>query len=287
MEKREFVWLNGELMPLARARVSVEDRGFLYGDGFFETLRADDGRVHFLKEHLRRLQDSARAFRINFPGDHPWEALIQKLLQANGLEQGPARVKILLTRGVAEGLGLPEVSRPTVALWARAYEPPPPAAYAAGWPAVVFPQGRTTFVGGHKSLNYLFYLAARQYALDKGAREAVILEANGRVSEGAVTSLLFSREGRYFTPDAASALPGVTLAVMGRALARQGQQLEAVPTTPAQLGVAEGVWLLNSLMGVMPVSSLDGRPVPVSPVTSFLQEILVAESRLSLGAAKT
>jgi len=85
----------------------VDDRGFLYGDGFFEPLRADDGRVHFFKEHLHRLEESARVFRVPFPGDFPWEARILELLQANGLEQGPARVKILLTRGVAEGLGLP------------------------------------------------------------------------------------------------------------------------------------------------------------------------------------
>jgi len=277
MKKREFVWLNGELMPLSRARVSVEDRGFLYGDGFFETLRADGGRVHFLKEHLRRLGDSARTFRLNFPGDLPWERRILELLQANGLEQGPARVKIILTRGAAAGLGLPEVSRPTLIIRVGAYEPPSPAAYAAGWPVVIFPQGRTTFMGGHKSLNYLFYLTARQYALDKGAREAIILEADGQVSEGAATSLLYSREGRYFTPEAASALPGVTLAALARALARHGHEFKAVPTLPAQLQEADGLWLLNSLMGVMPVSTLDGKPLPVSPATSFLQEILAAE----------
>ena len=172
-------------------------------------------------------------------------------------------------------------------IWARAYEPPPPAEYAAGWPVVTFPRGRTTFIGGHKSLNYLFYLTARQYALDRGAREALVLEADGRVSEGAATSLLYSREGRYFTPEAASALPGVTLAALARALARHGHEFKAVPTTPAQLLAADGLWLLNSLLGLIPLASLDGRPIPVSPATAFLQEILLAEARLSLGAEET
>jgi branched-chain amino acid aminotransferase len=192
-------------------------------------------------------------------------------------------VKLLLTRGPAQGLGLPEVSHPTLVVWASAYEPPSPAEYAAGWPVVTFPPGRTTFIGGHKSLNYLFYLAARQYALDRGAREALILEADGQVSEGAATSLLYSREGHYFTPEAASALPGVTLAALARALARHGHELKAVPTSPAQLQVADGIWLANSLMGLMPVSALDGQPVKVNRATSFLQEILWAEARASGG----
>jgi branched-chain amino acid aminotransferase/para-aminobenzoate synthetase component 1 len=67
----EFVWLNDDLIPLAQARVPVNDRGFLYGDGLFETLRADDGRVQFLAEHLERLAASARAFRLPFPANVP------------------------------------------------------------------------------------------------------------------------------------------------------------------------------------------------------------------------
>ena len=70
MEK-QFVWLNDELTPIFQARVPVNDRGFLYGDGLFETLRADDGRVHFLTEHLERLEASARTFRLPFPEIFP------------------------------------------------------------------------------------------------------------------------------------------------------------------------------------------------------------------------
>ena len=89
----------------------------------------------------------------------------------------------------------------------------------------VFPEGRSTFVGRHKSLNYLFYLAARQYALDHGAREALILEADGLVSEGAATSLVYLHQGQYYTPASASALPGVTVMVLARGLAARGLTL--------------------------------------------------------------
>ncbi|MBM4295101.1 MAG: hypothetical protein FJ126_09410, partial [Deltaproteobacteria bacterium] len=130
-------------------------------------------------------------------------------------------------------------------------------------------------------LNYLFYLAARQYALDRGAKEALILEADGRVSEGAATSLVYFREGRYYTPQAASALPGVTLTALARALTKQGLGLESTLTGLPQLQEAQGLWLANSLMGLMPVASLDGKPVAGSDQSSFLQQILWAEARAS------
>jgi branched-chain amino acid aminotransferase len=279
MEKPAFVWINEELLPFTQARVSVEDRGFLYGDGFFETLRAEDGRVLFMEEHLERLRASAQAFGINFPGQVPWQELLDKLLAANGLQQGTAAVKILLTRGEATGLGLPPSLAPTLVVWARPYLPPSPEEYEAGWPVAVFPERRTTFIGGHKSLNYLFYLAARQYALDQGAREALILEADGLVSEGAATSLVVTRQDRLLTPAAPSALPGVTVAALARGLERQGRNLERVSLRFSEVQEANGLWLANSLMGVMPVSSLEGKPVPlVAEKTRFLQRCLAQEA---------
>ncbi len=275
----EFVWLNNDLIPLDQARVSVNDRGFLYGDGFFETLRAEAGTGFFLKEHLARLAASCAAFRLPFPEDFAWEQALGKLLAANSLDRSTARVKIVLTRGVAAGLGLPAAGRSTLVIWAQPYAPPPAAEYAAGWPVVIFPERRTTFVGRHKSLNYLFYLAARQYALDRTAREAIILEADGLVSEGSATNLVYLNRGEYFTPAAASALPGVTVAALARALARQGLSLTESPTPPAQLLQADGVWLANSLMGLLPVAAVDGRDIPISEESGFLQEVLWAEAK--------
>ena len=279
MTKPEFVWLNERLVPLVEARVSVNDRGFLYGDGFFETLRAEEGRVLFLAEHLARLQASAQAFRLTFPEGVPWEERLGELLTVNGLKTGLAAVKILLSRGVEASLGLPDISSPTLVIWARPYTPPGEPEYRDGWQIVTFPERRSTFLGRHKSLNYLFYLSARQYALDQGAREAVILESDGLVSEGAATSLVFAKADRFYTSQAASALPGVTIAVLSRALARQGSQMEPAPTTLTQLQEADGLWLANSLMGLMPVNSLDRHPLPIPPQTNqFLQNCLSSEA---------
>ncbi len=275
----DYVWLNDILLPSSEARISVNDRGFLYGDGFFETLKASAGWPQFLAEHLNRLEASAQAFNIPFPPGIDWQERLLRLLEANGLTAGLAAVKILLTRGEAAGLGLPAACRPTLVIYARPYDPPSPEEYAAGWPLATFPEGRTTFVGRHKSLNYLFYMAARQYALDRGAKEALILESDGLVSEGAATSIIYGKEGRYFTPEARSALAGVTLAVMARALARRGLQLEPRPMQSADLMEADGLWLANSLLGIMPVSSVDGETVKVSAeATQFLHDCLETEA---------
>ena len=262
--------------------MSVNDRGFLYGDGLFETLRAEAGTIYFLEEHLARLEASAGVFRLAWPSGFSWEERLNRLLAANALERRPARVKILWSRGVVPGLGLPEAGRPTLVIWAQPYAPPPPAEYAAGWPVAVFPERRASFIGRHKSLNYLFNLAARQYALDRGAREALILEADGLVSEGSATSLVYLQHGQYFTPAAASALPGVTVAALARGLKRRALSLETAPTTLEQLQQADGVWLANALMGLMPVAAIDGREIPLAAPVAFLQEVLWAEARREL-----
>jgi branched-chain amino acid aminotransferase/para-aminobenzoate synthetase component 1 len=274
-----FVWIRDELTPLEKALVPVDDRGFLYGDGFFETLRVENGRPLFWAEHLERLRASARAFRITFPDQVPWEERLARLLAANELQQGTAAVKILITRGQAAGLGLPSSPSPTLVMWARPYQPPTPEEYQAGWPVVIFPERRTTFIGRHKSLNYLFFLAARQYALDKGAHEALILEGDGFISEGAATSLIFAQGGRFFTPEAPSALPGITAAVLARALERQGKKLERKYMHNKDLPEMDGLWLANSLMGLMPVASVEGSALPLSPKNSaFLMNCLAAEA---------
>ncbi len=274
----DFLFLHDRLVPSRDARVSVHDRGFLYGDGLFETLRAAAGRPLFLAEHLARLTASARQFRLDLPPDFPWDNAIRELLAANRLTSGLAAVKIVLTRGEDPALGLPPATRPTVVIFARPYTPPPDDDYRRGWVLATFPERRTTFLGRHKSLNYLFCLAARQYARDRGAQEALLLEGDGSVSEGAATAVLYRQNGAYCFPQAPSALPSVTLEVLERALTRRGYACTPQPTPPDRLLRSAGVWLANSLMGLVPVASLDGRPLALSPETDTLNNLLWSEA---------
>ena len=208
------VFVNGKFLPTSQATVSVQDRGLLYGDGLFETIRAEAGRPLWLRQHLTRLAQSGAALNLALPPDFPWENQIRELLQRNGLGHGLAAVKILITRGEIAALGLPTTDQPTIIIYARQYEPPSAEEYRLGWPVMSFPERRTNFLSRHKSLNYLFCLAARQYAVDRGGREGLILEADGAVSEGSTAGLLWQEDDTFFTPLSENALPSVTVAVL-------------------------------------------------------------------------
>jgi branched-subunit amino acid aminotransferase/4-amino-4-deoxychorismate lyase len=272
------IFVNGQFLPASQATVSVQDRGLLYGDGLFETLRAEAGRPVWLRAHLERLAQSAAVINLTPPPDFPWENQIRELLERNGLGRGLAAVKILITRGEIAPLGLPETDEPTIIIYARHYEPPPPEEYRTGWPVVSFPEHRTSFLGRHKSLNYLFCLAARQYAMDRGGREGLILEADGTVSEGCTTGVLWQEDDGFFTPLAGSALPSVTVTRLREALSQQGSALTSKLVSPDLLALVQGVWLANSLIGLLPVSSLDGQTLAVSDATAWLNELLWSET---------
>lgn len=271
------LWINGEFCPLSRAAISPLDRGLLYGDGLFETLRAQEGRVAYLEAHLERLRASAAFLGLGLGEEPDWASLLPLLLALNGLEKGAARLKIVLTRGQAPELGLPAASRPTLLAQAWPYAPPPAEAYEQGWRLHAFSQPAPA-LAGHKTLNYLYYLWARQEAQGAGAQEALILDQAGQVAETAAGSLLCRQEGRWWTPASPSQLPGVTLAQARRLLAAQGHMVEARPASLAELAACPTVWVLNSLMGVMPVSHLAGQALadPASSQAASLRARLWA-----------
>lgn len=273
------VFLNGQFQPASQAMVSVQDRGLLYGDGLFETLRAAAGRPLWLRQHLARLHRSAAALHLTLPTSFPWSETIQSLLQRNNLDAGLAAVKIVVTRGEAVPLGLPAPDKPTLIILTRPYTPPPAEDYRLGWPVICFPERRADFLGQHKSLNYLFSLAARQYALDHGGREALILKPDGSVAEGAATGLLWQERGDFYRPQAGGVLPSVTLGVLAEILERRGRIIRQEPAPVDRLLRAQGVWLANSLMGVLPVAAVDGQVLPLSSATTWLNDLLWSEPR--------
>lgn len=258
------VWLQGRLTPLAEARISPLDRGLLYGDGLFTTLRAQDGRALHLEPHLERLAASAEALRLAWPRGLDWAEAIAGLLKANGLA-GPgalARVKLVLTRGEAPGLGLPAAGDPTLLMLAEAYAPPTPEQYAAGLRLRVFRAGHAPPLAAHKSLNYLYYLLARQAAREADGDEAVILGPAGEVCEAAMGSLLIHDGRRWWTPQSPWRLPGVTLGLARGILADLGQPVAERPARPEDLAAAETIWVLGSLAGATPVAELEGVVLP-------------------------
>lgn len=273
----EYVLFNNHLVAGDRAHLSVWDRGLLYGDGFFETLRVEQGQVLFLKAHLERLYQSCRSFNLELEPqkDGYWAEGIKRLIWKNHLQEGTAAVKIIVTRGPdAPGLGLPRAVKPTIIVYARQYDPLPRDKYTRGLGVEVFPYPRHSFLADHKSLNYLFYLSARDWAQGKGADEALVLNGDGMVSEGATSNIFYVRKGSICRPESAHYLRGIMEGQIMVFLREEGEEVLTLPTSVTGLAEAEEVLLTNSLLGVIPVARIGENVLPAEkPLSRRLQGV--------------
>ena len=251
-------WHNGRLVPLAEAKVPVTDLGLSRGYGLFETMRVDRGRAPLLADHLARLQASWRELMPSDPPDLDWGAVIGAVVAANGLGGGAARVRILATRG----------SR-TEAPWdhsltvtAEAYVHRLAALGAPGLRLGAVPGARQTPVAAHKTLSYIHYDRAAQWARDHGHDEALILNPDGTVSEGNSSGLLLIEGKTVIRPESPAALPSVMAAAVCRQLAAWDYEVRSEPVMPARLRTADQVLATSALMGAVPVIAVDGGPRP-------------------------
>lgn len=259
--RRALAWLDGSILPAARARISIFDRGFLYGDALFETVRVADGRLVLWHRHLRRLFASLDAFGIARP-DADLEAASRSLVAASGLRDGALRVTV--TRGSGEGLRPPAGLRPTVVVTLRELPPGLGRDSEHGVSAVrlAFGRGLGRADAGHKSVAYLGSILGRRDAASAGADDGLFVEADGQVSEATAGNVLVVRGRRLSTPTPASGcLPGVTRSIALSLARRAGLDVreEAIPAT--SLGRADEILLTGSIVGILPVVRLDGRPV--------------------------
>jgi branched-chain amino acid aminotransferase len=184
-----IVYLNGEYIPAEEARVSVFDRGFLYGDGIYETLRVYGGRVFKLNEHLVRLERSAGMISLDLPlSREGFAEAIETCLKVNNLES--ALVRIGVSRGTASTPGLDPalvVDRATVVIAPRPFEPYPYTMYEKGVRAAVVSVRRNPAEALNpaiKSTNFLNNILAKMEAIEAGADEAIMLNTNGHIAEG-------------------------------------------------------------------------------------------------------
>jgi len=254
-------WLNGKLVPLGQARISPLDRGLLYGDGLFETMRAYHGGIFRLVAHLERLLAGARALRFPFALDAGELArACEDTVRANGLRE--AYVRLTVTRGVG---GLPSEldasPEPTVLVVAREFHGYPAELRERGMRAVIAPVRRNASspLARVKSLNYLDSLLARAWAADSGADEALMLDPEGSVVEGSASNLFVVEGGAVGTPPvSAGVLPGITRECVLGLCADLGIEAGERTITPDDLTGADEAFLTNSLMEVMPLTRVGG-----------------------------
>ncbi len=262
MDSGRAVSLNGELVSADEARVSALDLGFLYGYGLFETMRARSGRIFRLEQHLQRLRDSAEAIHLPL-GGHDLAAACYDTLRANNLVD--ARVRLAVSAGPGEGKpDVPANPRPTILVTASPYAPPPDDAYHRGYRAICSSvrQNSGSPLSRLKSANYLNNLLARDEARRSGADEALLLNERGMVSEGSTTNVFMAMDGGLVTPEVASGcLPGITRQAVIELAQGLGVDVSYREVQMEELFRADEAFLTNSILGVMPLTEVDGLPI--------------------------
>ncbi len=247
----DCVFLHDQLIAADKAHIAVDDRGFLFGDGLFETLRVDEGRIGFFAQHVARLVDSATALAIPMPytGAQLFIAC-QALLNAKGLSQGTAALRITLTRGRAHASGLTLTpAPPTLLITARSY------AVATDYrPRACLTDIRRNPVSvlvQHKTLHYLEPTLARLQAQQQGFDEGILSNVAGCLTESSVANLFFVYPDRIVTPRVEEGvLPGIMRAAVLEMARRRGLAIILQSVTPEQALQADAVLQTNSLVGM-------------------------------------
>ncbi len=269
-----YLFLNGEFLPETEARVSVMDRGFLYGDGVFETMRAYRGHIFRLGAHLQRLFRGLDALMIRMAWTPEYlHDVLYRLLEVNGLDD--AYLRLTVSRGTGgRGIEIKGCGSPTVAAFARELSPHPPELYSKGVRLRICEERRSCRAPGDsyiKPLSFLGNILARAEASGQGAFEALMLNHDGHLSEGTVSNLFFVTGGVLRTPSVeAGILRGVTREVVLEAAKREGIPVEEGLFGREDLYRAEEVFLTSSVMEIMPVAEIDGRRYQVGAVTKRL-----------------
>jgi branched-chain amino acid aminotransferase len=259
------VHINGRLVEESEAAISVFDRGFLFGDGIFESMRTLAGRVFRLDRHLARLRGSARRIALDLPvSDRALSEAVAELLQANGLAE--ARVRVTVTGGPGRpGDYLHAPGPPTVVMSAAPFKPLEPVLHQQGV-AVVIPRRRAiasdALDPSIKSTSRLNFVLARREANQQGGFEAVLQDAAGHLTEGTASNLfLVSRDRLLTSPVPEGGLPGVTREAVIELAREAGVPVREERLPASLLDDASEVFLTNTSWEVLPVARVDGREI--------------------------
>ncbi len=279
----QIVYLNGRLIPLSQAFISVLDYGFLYGFGLFETMRAYRGQVFRLERHLSRLAHSAKILGLPV-GAPALKGAVADTIQANQLSE--ARIRI--TVSIGEG-GMPPdpstCSQPTVLILAEHYTPYPAQVYQKGFRAVVSSIRRNSQspLSRLKSANYLESILARQEARAAGVDEALCLNEKGLLAEASMSNIFLVTDGILKTPDEESGiLPGITRQTILELASQLGINTLEQDISLNELSHAEEAFLTNSLIEVMPLTELAGKPIGPGRPGLITQRFVAAYKKLVL-----
>ncbi|HBU69200.1 MAG TPA: branched-chain amino acid aminotransferase [Elusimicrobia bacterium] len=260
------IYLNGKLVPKDEAKVSVFDHGLLYGDGVFEGIRAYNGRVFRLREHLDRLINSAKAIKLELPLDKKGlEQAVIDTLSANSLKD--AYIRLVVTRGYGDlGLDPRKCPEPTIFIIADKITLYPDEFYTRGLELITVATKRTNPESLNpciKSLNYLNNILAKIEAVRAGFHEAIMLNSQGYVAECTGDNIFVLKDNKLVTPPSwAGALEGITRgAVIELAKDKLKLQVSEDIFTLYNVYTADECFLTGTAAEVIPVVKVDGRAI--------------------------
>jgi branched-chain amino acid aminotransferase len=279
LEKELLVYIDGEYYPKSKAKVSVYDHGLLYGDGVFEGIRAYNGVVFKLKEHIDRLYRSAHTIMLQIPVTK--EEMIQIVLETlrkNNLKD--SYLRLVVTRGTGDlGVNPNKCPKPTIIVITDTISLHKSEAKEKGVTTMLSwvkrdPVDATTHE--IKSLNYLNSVLAKIEANISGVDEAICLDKNGFICEGVAENIFIVKNGTIFTPPSyTGALPGITAEAVTKLARKLGYEVIEKNITPYELFNANEVFFTGTAAEIVPIREINKRQIDngkPGPVTKRLME---------------
>jgi aminodeoxychorismate lyase len=275
-----LIFLNGQFLPETQAVVSVNDRGFLLGDGLFETLRVVAGKPFRFAQHLERLVRGAEFLKITLPfSPKELEKFAAQLIEHN--KTAEAILRVTLTRGPGgRGYTFSGESKPTLVMTLHP-APSVDAEKTLEWNLITssFQIPAADPLSAFKTTSKILHIMARAEASEKGADEALLINTNGEVAETAGGNLFWVYDDKICTvPTGRGILPGITRAVVLEICRTMGLQTEKRVIKPEALRNSAGIFVTQSALGIVPVAALDGesvRPSPlIDPIAQAYAELL-------------
>ncbi len=228
----------------------------MYGFGFFETLRVENGYAHLLKEHIERFNASwEKLFRTPVP-NLTWSEIISQVVEANGLEKHTSVVKIVATKGNNGGTLFNGVILVTAKLYKNRLFGDKG---KEGFKVIIYPTPRQSPLAAHKTLNYLYYYLAGLWAAHRGFDEAIILNPDGTISEGNSSNVFLVYDRLAIVPKSEFVLKGVMAGAVINELKKMNYSVVRRPVKQSELFEADAIFLTNSLIGMVPVTFVNNR----------------------------
>jgi len=252
-EDKEMAWINGMIRPVNQAHVKVSDLGFQYGYGFFETIRYSGGIPRFLDDHMARFNNTWKELFNGECPDLSWHQIIDQVIDANGLNEKVASIKIIASWGSR----MEPPYDHSLVVTARPYIHRMSGKNTGGLRLATYPFPRQTPLADHKTLNYAYYYLAGKWAGEHGADEALIMNPDYSISETNTAGIFVIKGEKAVRPLSLHSLPGITEKRVSGLLASMGYHLETKVLVREDLFAADNIFITNSLMGAIPVIELD------------------------------